>query len=144
MKWANVRLNDKVLVTTYGGYSRNRGYYNGTVTKVTKTRFTVVYNGTYEQSYNKDGSEYPRRTGYGNGAPDVSPLNEDGLMLIRKHRMANKAQRLAGKLDDIFSNGNYRNKISSMDLSIEEIEENISLLEQVYERFKKFGPMEEV
>lgn len=140
----SVKVSDELLVTTYHGYGRGQaGYHRGIVTHVTKTRFTVLYGDEREQVYNKaDGSEYPRRTGYGAAAPDVSPLTEEGMVLIRKHKMANKARHLAGKLDDIFGNGNYREKISDQTMSIAEIEANIRLLEQVYETFKKFLPEE--
>lgn len=138
----SVKLNDALLVTTYPGYGKgNPGYYKGVVIHVTKTRFTIQFNGDRQQTYNKvDGSEYPRRTGYGNAAPDVSPLTDDGLLLIRKHQMANKARHLAGKLDDIFGNANYREKIVNVKLSMEEIEANIAVLQQAYEAFKKFLP----
>lgn len=140
MKFQDVKLNDSLLVSSMPGHG-HVSYYVGTVIRVTKTRFTVSYSDK-EQVFTKDGYEFPRAHGWNRSHIEVNPFDEAGAMLVRKHRMANKARNLAHKLNDIFGNANYREQIFKQSLEGKELEENIALLEQVYERFKKYGPQE--
>lgn len=141
MKFQDVKVNDQLLVERSGYTDRN--FNLGVVTKVTKTRFTVeIGKGAHEMVFTKDGYVYPRPTGYG-AHTSIKPLDAEGELLIKKSRMATKARHLAGKLDDIFSNANFRNNLTSMDLEASELDESIKLLEQTYERFKKYGPKDD-
>ena len=142
MEFKDVKVNDKLLVERSNYNDRN--YNVGVVTKVTATRFTVeVGKGAHPMVFTKDGREYPRATGYGRAYVRLKQLDAEGELLIKKSRMANKARHLAYKLAEIFENANFREKITSMDLEAAELDESIQLLEQTYERFKKYGPKDD-
>lgn len=138
----NVKVGD-VLLVELAGYS-SKDYCPGKVIGITSKRFTVAFGGDREMVFTKnDGREYPRSTGYHRTYVNLSPMTDEGRLLIQKHRLARKANRLAGRLSDIFGNANYRNAMSSMDVDYKELEESIKMLEAVYERFKKYGPKED-
>lgn len=138
MKFADVKVDDKLLVTYSYGFGGHNAYTKGTVTHVTKTRFTVSY-ADRKQVFTKDGNVYPSEQGYSRSYTSLGPLDDKALSLIRKHRLAVKARNLAHKLDEIFGNANYRERIVNAALNEMEMEENIALLEKVIERFSEYA-----
>lgn len=140
----SIKLDEKMLVKVNSGFGYSSlQYFEGIVTKLTKTRFDVSYNGRTTTFNKEDGSKYPRETGFSRTGYELQYLDDGGRTLIKRTEMVRKANSLAIKLHDIFNNSTYRNNIAKMDMSNEEVEGNIAILEQTYERFKKYTKVQE-
>jgi hypothetical protein len=120
-------------------YGQERVYFRAEVIKVSKTRFTVKYGNGNEKVFNKDsGSEYPRPQGFGRSYCYIKHLDEDGLLLIKKSRLSEKAHRLCVKLSSMVSHTSFRESISNSELSDTEIEESIDFIESAIKRLEKY------
>lgn len=140
MKFEAIKQNETLLVKINNIFGMGYAYYEGLVTHVTKTRFTVDYGETFKQSFTKDGNVYPREQGHIRRHVEIALMDAKAESLIRKQMLAKKARDLARKLNDIFSNANYRERIVNAELDESQIEKNILLLENTYEALKQYGP----
>lgn len=135
----DVKVGDKLLVER--SHYSERSFWNGTVTKVTGTRFTVTAScfGENGQVFTKDGDIYPRATGYGRVYTQIKVMDDEAKSLVLKHKLSVKARSLANRLNELFASANVRRRMTDLELDPKEIEESIEMLETTIKRFEKYS-----
>lgn len=137
-KFENVAIGDKLLVnhSSYGDPT----YYIGTVTAVTKTRFTVraVCFSEGGQVFTKDGNLYPRPSSYGRSYIYLSPFDSSSEALIEKSQLSQHIKRVASNLGEALSHYSIRNKISDIELETEELNKTLEMLQDLSKKISEF------
>lgn len=89
LKFEDVKVGDKI-VSTESGFGSEK-YNIGTVDKVTATRFTVAFGG-YAITFTKDGSRYPRPTGYSRAYTRIEKATPELLAEAKRNKDFTNAQ----------------------------------------------------
>ena len=136
--FTNVKVGDKLLVVLshYG----DPDYYTGTVTNVTKTRFTLnaVCFGQGSQQFTKDGNQYPRSSGWGRVYIHLKEYNDEAKDLIKKHQFARKVIELAYEVKNLLADSDFRKNLVNEDIAHAELDETMAVLQKTMDHLKKY------
>lgn len=129
--WDNVKLQEEVFITVSWAHSTSYQYYIGKVVSITKTRFTVSFNGK-EKVFTKDrGGEYPRKTGYGGASYYVEPMTPEKLELMELSTLVTKGRNLMYDIATKLSAASTREAAFNKDIAPTDMREMIAFLQKV-------------